>query len=327
MSRRTEAAVTFGVFGTTGTLTVTEPAAVTQAFSLVEAELARIDLACSRFRDDSEISRVNASAGAVTRISELFAEALGVALTAATLTDGDVDPTCGRALIQLGYDRDFTEIGPVSIRLPARPEPVPGWHLVGFDRGRRLVRLPAGILLDLGATAKAWASDRCAAIAAGELGCGVLVSLGGDIAAAGPAPRAGWQIRVTDDRAAPADAPGQTVTIYSGGLATSNTTVRSWSLNDRPVHHIVNPATGEPARSRWRTVTVAAATCLDANTASTAAIIRDYRAPRWLAGLRLPARLVHVDGSVVRVAGWPPEPGSAGLSRALLYHYVDIRVD
>jgi FAD:protein FMN transferase len=307
MARPTEAAVTFPVFGTTATLVLTDPAAITAARSLVDAELARIDVACSRFRPDSELSRLNAAGGAPTRVSELFAEALGVALRAAAATSGDVDPTCGRALIDLGYDRDFAEISPSSARIPALPAPVPGWHRIGFDPARRLVKLPAGILLDLGATAKAWAADRCAEQVTGALGCGVLVSLGGDVAVAGPAPDEGWQIRVTDDHAAPASAPGQTVTIRSGGLATSTTTVRAWSRGDGSVHHIVDPATGESARSCWRTVSVAAATCVDANTASTAAIIRDAAAPQWLESLGLPSRLVRPDGSVVTIAGWPPD--------------------
>jgi thiamine biosynthesis lipoprotein len=285
------------------------------ARSLADAELAHIDLACSRFRDDSELSRLNGAGGTATRVSELFAEALEVALRAARLTAGDVDPTCGRALIELGYDRDFAEIRPTSIQLPPVAVPVPGWRRIGFDRAQRLVQLPHGILLDLGATAKAWAADRCARHVAEILNCGVLVSLGGDVATAGPAPAAGWQVRVTDDHTAAADAPGQTVAIHSGGLATSSTTVRTWPLSGarRMAHHIVDPATGQPACSRWRTVSVAAATCVDANTASTAAIIRDGRAPQWLESLGLPARLVGVDGRVVRTDRWPAEPSRTGV--------------
>jgi FAD:protein FMN transferase len=304
VTRASEPSVTFPVFGTTGTLAVTAAADLQPARSLVDAQLAQIDLACSRFRDDSELSRVNAAGGAPIGVSELFAEALGVALRAARLTDGDVDPTCGRALIDLGYDRDFGEISPASIRMPA-PAPVPGWRRISFDPARRVVQLPPGILLDFGATAKAWASDLCATQVARGFGCGVLVSLGGDVAVAGPAPDGGWRIRVTDDHAAPADLPGETVAIAAGGLATSSVTVRTWSVDGRPVHHIVDPATGAPASSCWRTVSVAAATCVDANIASTAAIIRGEAAPGWLESLGLPARLVHTGGAITRVAGWP----------------------
>jgi thiamine biosynthesis lipoprotein len=182
---------------------------------------------------------------------------------------------------------------------------------VHLDQQSRTVRLDNGAQLDLGATAKAWAADRCAGRIADRLRRGVLVSLGGDVAVAGEAPGGGWRIRVTDDHAAPESAPGQTVAIAAGGLATSSTTVRTWSAGERSVHHIVDPATGAPASSCWRTVSVTAGTCTDANTASTAAIIRGADAPGWLSGLGLPARLVGLDGTVVTTAGWPADGDDA----------------
>ena len=333
---------TFRVFGTTATLLITEASALPAARRLADAEFAAVDLACSRFRPDSELSALNAAGGATVRISELFAELLGEALRAARLTDGAVDPTCGRALAELGYDRDFgllepapavapgtagpgrtspgpagsassgpvssepASSGPASQVPPARA--VPGWRSVQLDTGPPRATLADGAQLDLGATAKARAADRCAAAIAGQLGCGVLVSLGGDIAVAGPVPAGGWRIRVTDDHAAGPDAAGQTVSITSGGLATSSTTVRAWARDGRRMHHIVDPATGEPARSCWRTVSVAAGSCTDANAASTAAIVRGDAAIRWLEDLSLPARLVREDGSVAVIAGWPDEP-------------------
>jgi len=309
---------TFSVFGTTATLLVSDPGQVAAARAIADAELAAVDLACSRFRPDSELSRLNAADGAVTGVSQLFADLLEAALRAARLTDGDVDPTCGQALADIGYDRDFEQIrtaeppagdAPPRLRRAGR---VPGWRSVRLDREPRLVQLAGGAQLDLGATAKAWAADRCAAVIAGRLGCGVLVSLGGDMAAAGPAPAGGWRVRVTDDHAAGPAAPGQTVTITSGGLATSSTTVRTWAVGGgQRAHHIINPATGEPARSCWRTVSVAAGSCVDANTASTAAIIRSAAALPWLNDAGLPARLVRADGSVETTAGWPRDPGPA----------------
>ena len=321
MSTGTIARDTFGVFGTTAVLLVTGPRDVGEARAIADEKLAEVDLACSRFRPDSELSRLNAAGGKPVAVSQTLADLLGAALRAAQLTDGSVDPTCGAALIALGYDRDFSEVraggsggsaplgtaagGPAG--LPTAVRPAPGWQSVHLDERSRSVRLGNGAQLDLGATAKAWAADQCAAEIAGRLGCGVLVSLGGDVAVAGQAPDGGWQIRVTDDHAAPETAPGQTVAIGSGGLATSSTTVRAWSAGGRPVHHIVDPATGAPADTCWRTVSVAAGTCTDANTASTAAIIRGATAPGWLSGLGLPARLVGQDGTVVTTAGWPAE--------------------
>jgi thiamine biosynthesis lipoprotein len=314
MTTTTVARDTFRVFGTTAVLLVTEPTALAQARALADAELAAVDQACSRFRPDSELAALNAAGGRAVTVSELFADLLAAALQAARLTDGDVDPTCGRALAGLGYDRDFDQVrarGPASLATVLGP--VPGWRRVELDEQARQVRLPAGTELDLGATAKAWASDHCAELIFERLGCGVLVSLGGDLAVAGPAPDEGWRVRVTDDHAAGPEEPGQTVTITEGGLATSSTTVRTWTAGSRQVHHIIDPATGEPAPVYWRTVSVAAGNCVDANTASTAAIIRGQAAAGWLDDAGLPARLVRPDGTVVTTAGWPAAdtpPGS-----------------
>lgn len=317
MTTLAAASDTFSVFGTTATLLVMEPRRLEAARAIADAELAAVDRACSRFRPDSELSRLNAADGAVTSVSELFAELVEAALRAARLTDGDVDPTCGQALAKIGYDRDFALLQAAEpwaaggrARRQARPAGrVTGWRSVQLDRARRLVQLANGAQLDLGATAKAWAADRCAGIIAAQAGSGVLVSLGGDIAVAGPPPADGWRVRVTDDHAAGPEAPGQTVTIRSGGLATSSTTVRAWAVGGRRMHHIINPATGEPAQSCWRTVSVAAASCVDANTASTAAIIRREAALPWLRDAGLPARLVRQDGTVETTGGWPHDPG------------------
>jgi len=304
------AADRFDVFGTTAVLLVTEPTAIGRAREVADGVLADVDRAASRFRADSELAALNSAGGTSVTVSSTFAELLAAALRAAKLTGGDVDPTCARALAGLGYDRDFADIraaGPMAPRLTGPVGPVAGWRSVRLDRAARRVRLDHGAQLDLGATAKAWAADKCAWLIGDKLGCGVLVSLGGDVAIGGPSPADGWQIRVTDDHAALPSAPGQTVTITAGGLATSSTTVRSWTVGGRQVHHIIDPATGEPASSCWRTVSVAAGTCVDANTASTAAIIRGPAALDWLHDLGLPARLVRHDGSAETVAGWPED--------------------
>jgi FAD:protein FMN transferase len=312
-----EAGRAFDVFGTFGSLVVTRPDALDAAYRLLSAELAAIDAACSRFRQDSELSAVNRSRGRVTGVSPLFAVALQTALTAAALTDDDVDPTCGGSLVRLGYDRDFAEVRADSSALTQAAAPAPGWRLVELDLERQTVRMPAGVLLDLGATAKALAADRGAARVAAAIGCGVLVNLGGDIAIAGRAPAGGWRIEVRDEL--PADeadgqrarrAQGQVVSVESGGLATSCTASRGWRRGEERLHHIIVPGTGRPADGCWRTATVAAATCVGANTASTAAIIRGEPAARWFDENCLPARLVRRDGRVVTTGGWPAdEPG------------------
>jgi FAD:protein FMN transferase len=301
----------FGVFGTTAVLLVTDSAALGEARAIADRELAAVDRAASRFRADSELTDLNQAGGAPRPVSPLFADLIAAALRAARLTDGLVDPTCGAALADLGYDRDFEEVRAGTAAALSGAAPVPGWRSVELDTRAGQARLRDGARLDLGATAKAWAADRCAELIADRVAGGVLVSLGGDIAVAGPAPDGGWRVRVTDDHAAGPDAPGQTVAITGGGLATSSITVRAWRSGGQPVHHIIDPATGGPARTCWRTVSVAAGTCVDANTASTAAIVRGEAAPGWLASAGLPARLVRPDGTAVTTAGWPAEPAAA----------------
>ena len=311
-----EGAAAWQAIGTSVHLLVTRPRALAPARRMLTEDLAALDAACSRFRTDSEIVALDGAPSdkhgriGPVRISPLLAGAL----RAARLTDGDVDPTVGGAMSAAGYDRDFALVrreGP-PVRLTVHS--VPGWREVELDEAAGLVSLPSGTRLDLGATAKAWAADRAAARIAGELGCGVLVNLGGDIAVAGAAPPGGWRVRVQDVTGRPEDppaGPSAVIAISSGGLATSSTTARRWRRGGDVLHHILDPRSGLPAAPVWRTVSVAAATCADANAASTAAIIRGEAALPWLDGLRLPARLVAESGAVVTLGGWPPEQHSA----------------
>jgi thiamine biosynthesis lipoprotein len=296
----------FQAFGSTAVVGVTDLRRMTAARAAVTEVVEAFDLACSRFRDDSELTMVNAADGEAVRVSPLLFETVAASLRAARLTDGDVDPTVGEALIALGYDRDYALVGaaePPRIKIV----PVPGWRTITLDPEEGTIRLARGVRLDLGATAKALAADRAAEAAKRAAGCGVLVSFGGDIALSGPPPNGGWRVRVTDDHRADLDAPGQWITLESGGLATSSTTVRKWATDEGFAHHLVDPATGRPARGYWRTVSVAAGSCLDANIATTASIIRAERAVGWLESLRLPSRLVTADGVARHLAGWPEE--------------------
>jgi thiamine biosynthesis lipoprotein len=301
--------------GTDVRVVVTLPERLDAARAAMDRVLADIDLACSRFRDDSELSRLNAAAGAERSVSPLLATAIGHGLRAARLTDGDVDPTVGTAMRLIGYDVDFASVISSGEPLVITSRPVPGWQSVRLREQTRTVFVPRGVELDLGATAKALAADLAAAAALEALGGGggVLVSLGGDIAMAGEAPPGGWSIQVSDDSTAPFDSAAERVSLTAGGVATSSTRTRSWRRGGVTLHHIVDPRTGKPVDGVWRLATVVAATCVDANTAATASIVRGPSAPGWLAELRLPARLVGNDDAVVRVAGWPePEARPAG---------------
>jgi thiamine biosynthesis lipoprotein len=306
------ASASFAALGTTAFVAVTDRNALPTARALLERELGRLDETCSRFRRDSELTRANRCAGSTVQISGRLAQAVAVALTAARATDGLVEPTLGGDLRAAGYDRTFAL---VHARACWTLRPVPprtaSWREVELDTERRLLRVPEGVELDLGATAKAWAADRAAGAIATRTGAGVLVSLGGDIAAAGPPPAQGWSVRIADDHAAPLDAPGPAVAIAGGGLATSSTSVRRWRTDRGDAHHVVDPRSRRPAVTPWRTITVAGATCVDANVAATAALVLGASATEWLAERRVPARLVRRDGIVRTTGGWPAEAAAA----------------
>jgi thiamine biosynthesis lipoprotein len=302
----------------TGVRLVVAGADPADARGAVVTVLDRVDRAYSRFRPDSEITALNARSGSWQPVSELLGGAIAASLRAARLTDGAVDPTVGRALRAIGYDADFDLIrnpaGPIELRL----EPIPGWRTVELAADGRSVRARAGVELDLGSVGKGLAADLAAdaafeAIGDGD-GHGVLVSLGGDIAVRGAPPGGEWRILLAEDSETPADSAGELIAIREGGLATSSTTVRRWTRGDVTLHHLVDPRTGGPVHSPWRTASVAAGTCVDANTAATAAIVLGDAAVAWLGRVGLPARLVALDGSITRVGGWP-EPGDDGAAR------------
>ena len=283
-----------------------------RATTAVREVVEDVDAVYSRFRDDSELSRLNAAAGRVTRVGPLLATAIEAALGAARLTGGAVDPTIGHAIRLAGYDDDFTQIAADRGPLTLRAWRVPGWQAIAFDRRSRTVLLPRGVELDLGSTGKALAADLAATAALAAAGTGgVLVSLGGDIATAGKPPAGGWRILVAEDSRVEPDSDGEVICVPAGGVATSSTTVRRWSRGGVALHHIIDPQTGLPTTGPFRTVTVAAATCLDANIASTAAIVRGRAVIDWLMSCRLPARLVENDGTIHYIGPWPDPTGIA----------------
>jgi thiamine biosynthesis lipoprotein len=284
------------VWSTVARVVVEDPAALSAARRIVAEVVAEVDQACSRFREDSELATVQRRHGVATPVSPLLADLIAAALRAASLTDGDVDPTIGAVIVELGYDRTFAELAGVwqEADVPVIAQTVPGWRAVRLADG--LLTIPEGVRLDLGATAKAFAADLAAARVADELGVGVLVALGGDIATAGPDGQ--WRVLVQD--------PEQIVTIAHGtAVATSSTVSRTWRRRGRTLHHILDPSTGLPAAPVWRSVTICAARCVDANTLSTAAVIRGDRAPAWLRGLGVHARLVTAAGDVIPIGDWP----------------------
>lgn len=299
--------------GTTVDLVVHPPTGLKAAQAIVDSVLGQLDQAASRFRDDSDLSQLNRAGGIPHRVGPMLAELLAVALEAARTTDGLVDPTVGGPLIGAGYAGDFAEM-PRCQAAGARVDQFDwGWQRVQVQGAT--VQLPAGMILDLGATAKAWGADRAAAEIAVSVGGSTLVSLGGDLATAGPPPPGGWVVRVADDHHAGSEGPGQNVRLGSPALATSSTTQRRWTRGGQAMHHLIDPRTGRPSAGPWRTVSVAGASCVAANIATTAALVAGPGAPVWLLQRNLSARLVSDDGTALHVGGWPSEGDELTLYR------------
>jgi len=298
--------------GTSVHVLATDAGELVTATTAVSEVLDEVDIAYSRFRDDSELSRLNASPGRPVRVSPLLATAIDAAQRAARLTDGAVDPTIGHAIRVAGYDDDFSRVADQGRPVNLRAWRVPGWQAIRFDRRSRTVLVPAGVELDLGSTGKALAADLAARAALAAAGAGgVLVGLGGDIATAGTPPSGGWRIHIAEDSRVAPDADGEVICVPAGGVATSSTTVRRWTRGPAMLDRIIDQQTSLPVTGPFRTVTVVAATCLDANIASTAAIVRGEAAIDWLLSWRLPARLVENDGTIHYIGRWPDPSGVA----------------
>lgn len=298
------AAADFRSLGTGARVVTTEPSALDAAVAAVQKLLVEFDLACSRFREDSEITQVNRASGQPVPVSPLLFLAIETALRVSRMTAGAVDPTVGMAMRIIGYDRDFAQL-PADGKFPLAVRPVPGYERVRLDHVGRTVTLQPDVELDLGSSAKALAADLSARAASQASGAPVLVSLGGDIAVAGEPPESGWPVLIAEDSAAALDSAGEVVSIKAGGLATSSTTVRRWRQQGIERHHIIDPRSGAQASIYWRTASVLAASCVDANAAATASIVWGADALPWLTGHRLAARLVKANGEIARLGGWP----------------------
>jgi FAD:protein FMN transferase len=296
-----EATAQWSLWSTTARVVVTDPAARDEAQRIVAEIADAVDLACSRFRTDSELSLLAGRSGTVT-VSPLLAELVATALDAARQTGGLVTPTLGSALCELGYDGDWSQMGPTARPVRWAVQRAPRWDEVLLE-GTALT-VPTGVVLDLGSTAKAWTADSAARTVADRLGVGVLVGLGGDLASAGPGPSGGWRVLVRDHE----DDPSVVVSLPEGAaIATSSTRSRRWRSGGRELHHVIDPATSQPAAEVWRCVTVAARDCVTANTHTTAALVQGSGAVASLRKVGLPARLIGADGAVTVLNDWPSE--------------------
>ncbi len=247
-------------------VTADAKAAATQ-LTAVQTWIETVEAHLSRFRPESELSRLNARSGETVTVGPLLWDVLVYALEAARRTDGLYDPTILDALEKAGYDRPFAamaahrSVGLPSSALVSAHRPV-AWQGIRLDPKRRQVQLPAGVRLDLGGVAKGWVADRAAAQLAVLGPC--LVDAGGDIAVHGAPPgQSGWLIGVADPHHPDRDLA--LITVADGGVATSGTDYRRWYRNGLLYHHIIDPRTGRPAQTDLVSVTVIAAEAAQAD--------------------------------------------------------------
>lgn len=296
-------AAAFHALGTDIEVIVTDPEQLPAVVEHVQRRIEGIDRTFSRFRLDSELTRLELLPNVRQPASPLFLELLELALRAARATGGWFDPTIRDALEAAGYDRsiDLIEADGPGERRPALP--AGQWERIRFDRERRWMILPEGARLDFGGIGKGFAVDD-ALRTLSTRHCGVLVNAGGDLAVRGPAPAGGWLCGISAEAGTRVET---TVAIREGAMATSGLGRRQWVRDGVPLHHLIDPHTGAPGTSPWRSVTVVARECTAAEVAAKVAWLKGDDGPGWLTGLGLAGRFVAIDGTIATTGNWPGE--------------------
>jgi FAD:protein FMN transferase len=284
------------------------PVAATRALVQVPTWFETWEHMMSRFRPDSELSRVNAESGRWVHVSPGLCEVIGVALEAARSTEGLVDPTLLDAMLAAGYDRTFEELDANAPPPPVAASPNgSGWWDIICDPALELVYVPAGVHFDLGGIGKGWSADRAAEQLA-QVGP-ALVDAGGDIAVSGPpAEGEGWPVSVTDPRDPSGETSLMTLKLTHGGVATSGKDFRRWTRQGEAVHHIMDPKTRRPAETDALTATVIAGSATEAEAAAKASLIKGLgQGLAWLeARPGLAGVMVSEGGEVVTTSNLEP---------------------
>jgi thiamine biosynthesis lipoprotein len=262
----------------------------------------------SRFRPESELSRLNARAGAAVRVSPILWDVVRESLWAAELSDGLVTPTVLPALQAAGYDRPFAEMKHDAVEPAAIPGAPVDWRAIRLDGKGRRVHLPPGARLDLGGIGKGWAADRTAARLKPR--GPAVVEAGGDIAVSGP--RAGgapWLVDVADPHRPDRDLAR--LALRSGGVATSGKDFRKWRRAGVELHHLIDPRSGRPSTSDVFSATVVAPSLRMAETAAkTVVLLGAAQGLAWierrpeLAALLVREDGVHLESRLLRNHVW-----------------------
>jgi thiamine biosynthesis lipoprotein len=290
----------FPAMGTT--VSVLAPVDDAEAARDVTRQLfAEWEAALSRFRSDSELSRLNARAGEWATVSPLLFDVSATASEAARATDGVFDPTLLRQLVSLGYDRTLSALPPIAPSLREAIQPGGGWRGIRLNHAERRIYLPAGVALDFGGIAKGMAVDAAVErLRAMGLPCGC-VNAGGDLATFGAPP---------DGEGRPIGVQGRNetrvITLRHGALATSGVANRQWRQGAFVRRHILDPRTGMPAETGLWSVTVAAPRCAQAEAAAkTAFILGPRQGARFLDERNLAGLFAHEDGAWQTAGDWP----------------------
>jgi thiamine biosynthesis lipoprotein len=273
------------------------------ATDFVEARVAELEARWSRFRPDSELCRLNAAAGRPVVVSRDTFLAVERAVAAWHSTGGRFDPTVLPALVALGYDDDLPVVQARGDRAPGPVHPAPGCAGIALDAIVGAVTLPVGTAIDLGGIGKGLAADLVVEELVAGGAAGACVNVGGDLRVQGDAPEGGgWTVAVDG-------APEIRLGLAGGGIATSSAARRCWTAGGTGRHHLVDPATGGSAPSRWRAVTVVAGTAAAAEVLTKAA---------WIAGPDAGPAVVSAAGAtgLILIDTGPPI-ALAGLERFL----------
>ena len=228
----------------------------------------------SRFRLNSELSRLNRAGNQPISVSETLWQVFQSALTAEKVTSGLVTPTVAKAVLGVGYDRDFKlMVGQTLIPIMSEPAMVSPLELVTWDESTRCIYLPEGVQLDFGGIAKGWAAGQV--VQRLKHAGSVLMNCGGDISMSGPLlDGSPWEIGVFKPFDRSSGYIGMMYFNQGCGVASSATDRRRWMQGGRLRHHIIDPRSGLPAATDVISATVVAPTAVEAEAAAKSVLIR-----------------------------------------------------
>jgi len=297
--------------GTEAELLVVDPPGGVLAHA--RARLAGLEARWSRFQHDSEISAMNRANGRPVVVSPETFTLVALAVLGWLATGGRFDPTVLEALEAAGYDRSFGQVHALQGAAKPSPGPAPGLEGIVLDPEAGTVTLPPGTRFDPGGIGKGYAADLlCAELRAGGA-AGVCINVGGDLRVSGtPSGNDAWVVAVPH----PHGGRAAVLELSDGAVATSSPARRAWRRGGQLRHHLIDPSTGQPARTGTLQVSVLAAEAWQAEVAAKAAFLAGLPDALDLAlRLRVEALVIAEDGGVHLTAGLRHAAGAPAMTR------------